>query len=308
MDLARYRSNERALWASLDTIPDERRVTLASTGTEVRVQMTGDGPPLLFIHGASTSGTSWAPLVARLGGFRCLVLDRPGCGTSEPLPRRLASVDDLRSFAGELVPAVLDALDIERAAVVATSFGGCVALHSAHADPERFERLLEIAYPFGAPIEKIPLAMRVATFKPLAWTLTSLPPTKAVVRSIFRQLGLGDALAANRISDEAIRWFQSVLRDTDTLRNELRTNPPIMTPFRGINPEMLFTDAMLDAIDVPLMFAWGTDDPMGGEAAAREFCARIPNARLELLDGHGHAPWLDDPDRIATLTADFLGG
>lgn len=308
MDEDRYRRNERQLWESLDTAPDEARVRLAPTGTEVRLQLVGDGPPVLFVHGASTSGTSWAPLVARLGQFRCLVLDRPGCGLSEPLPRPLRSVDELTSFAGDLLASVLDALGIDRAAIVASSFGGCVALHSVRAHPERFDRLLEIAYPFGAPIEKIPLAMRVATFKPLAWTLTSVPPTKAVVRSILRQLGLADALAENRISDEAIAWFQSLLRDTDTLRNELRANPPIITPFRGMNPEMRYSDAMLEAIGVPLLFAWGSDDPMGGATTAREFCARIPGAQLELLEGHGHAPWMDDPDRIATLAAEFLRG
>jgi pimeloyl-ACP methyl ester carboxylesterase len=73
-----------------------------------------------------------------------------------------------------------------------------------------------------------------------------------------------------------------------------------------MNPAMRYSDAMLDAIDVPLLFAWGTADPMGGEATAREFCARIPHARLELLEGHGHAPWIDDPDRVAALAVEFL--
>ena len=142
----------------------------------------------------------------------------------------------------------------------------------------------------------------------LAWTLTRVPPTRATVRAIFRQIGLADALAAGRISDEAIEWFRSMLRDTDTMRNELRTNPPIITPLRGLNRDVLFTDALLGSLTVPVMFAWGTADPFGGRATAGAFAARIPDARLELLPGAGHAPWMDDPEGVARLTAAFLAG
>ena len=54
----------------------------------LRVQELGDGPPILFIHGANTSGTSWATLAAKLPSFRCLLLDRPGTGLSPALPAR----------------------------------------------------------------------------------------------------------------------------------------------------------------------------------------------------------------------------
>jgi pimeloyl-ACP methyl ester carboxylesterase len=308
VDEARYRRAEQALWRSYGVDPEERLVRLASTGTDVRVQVLGAGPPLLFVHGGSTCGASWAPLVARLGRFRCLVLDRPGCGLSAPLPARFDDVQRLVTFARELLPSVLDALEVQRAAAVSTSFGGLFALHAAHADPGRIDRVLEIGWPFGAPIEKVPLVMRVAAARPLAWTMTRVPPTKATVRAIFRQIGLGEALAAGRISDEAIEWFRSVLRDTDTLRNELRTNPPVITPFRGLNRDVLFPDAVLAELNVPVAFAWGTADPFGGEETARAFAARVAGARLELLPGAGHAPWMDDPDGVARSAEAFLAG
>ena len=84
MDEARYREAERRLWASVGVIPTEQRVRLERTGLTVRVQEVGQGPAVVLIHGASNSGASWAGLVARLDGFRCLLLDRPGCGLSDP--------------------------------------------------------------------------------------------------------------------------------------------------------------------------------------------------------------------------------
>ena len=306
MDELRYREAEREFWESLDVAPAEDRVALASTGTEVRVQSVGDGPPVLFIHGTSNCGASWAPLVARVTGLRRLVLDRPGCGLSDPLPSRFESVGELVDFAGNFVPAVLDALEIRRASVVSTSFGGFFALHSAAAHPERFDRLLHFAWTFGAPIEKFPPVMRLASARLLNHLLLSVPPSTGLVKSIIRQIGLGDALDAGRISDEFLAWFQSMMRDTDTLRNELRTNPRLGTPIRGLKRDVLFTDEVLGSIGVPTKFAWGTADPFGGAETARAFAARTPGAELELLDGMGHAPWIDDPERCAAIATSFL--
>ena len=124
MDEVRFRRSELALWASVEVTPTERRVPLARTGCTVRVQETGSGPALLFIHGAATGGASWAQLVAGLDGFRCLLLDRPGCALSDPLPAPLRRIEEIERYADGLVADVLDALDLERAHIVATSYGG----------------------------------------------------------------------------------------------------------------------------------------------------------------------------------------
>ena len=85
-----YRAAERRLWRSIGVRPIERQIHLERIGVHVRVQEVGQGPPVLFIHGVATSGVSWAGLAARAEGFRCLILDRPGTGLSQPLGRSLA--------------------------------------------------------------------------------------------------------------------------------------------------------------------------------------------------------------------------
>ena len=84
---SRYREAERALWDSLGVEPKEGWLRLPSLDTDVRVLELGVGPPVLFIHGGSTSGTSWADLAAALPEFRCILLDRPGAALSPPLVR-----------------------------------------------------------------------------------------------------------------------------------------------------------------------------------------------------------------------------
>ena len=119
----RYRDAERRLWVAHDAMPTERTLRLARTGAAVRVQEVGAGPPVVFIHGASNAGTSWAPLVVRLPDLRCVLLDRPGCGLSPPLAAGRSDMAALDAVADALVPDVLDALDLDGAAVVGTSFG-----------------------------------------------------------------------------------------------------------------------------------------------------------------------------------------
>lgn len=65
--------------------PAEQRLHLERIDPTVRVQELGDGPPVVFLHGANTAGTSWASLASRLEGFRRIVLDRPGAGLSGAL-------------------------------------------------------------------------------------------------------------------------------------------------------------------------------------------------------------------------------
>ncbi|MBV9934605.1 MAG: hypothetical protein JO367_09925, partial [Actinobacteria bacterium] len=74
---AKYREAEQQLWEYVAVTPTEEWLDLRRTATRVRVQMVGDGPPVVFVHGASNGGASWATLVNRLEGFRCILLDRP---------------------------------------------------------------------------------------------------------------------------------------------------------------------------------------------------------------------------------------
>ena len=308
MNESRYRRAEQALWASVGVAPTERSVRLDGTGTSVRVQEVGGGPTVVFVHGASNAGTSWASLVARMDGFHCVLLDRPGCGLSEPITGRLADVGRLATFADGLVVDVLDAMGIDTAMVVATSFGGYVGLRTAAAHPDRISRTVMIGWTIGAPIAKTPISMRLSTVPGLGQLMLSIPPTAGMVKAMLKGVGLKGAIESGRFGPVEIEWFRSLLRDTDTMRNELRALPPILRPIRGINETILFSDALLASITTPVHFLWGEDDPMGGDAIARAFVTRIRGATLELVPNAGHAPWIDDPDHVAAATKRFLYG
>lgn len=306
MDEAAFREAESRVWEAAGAQPVERLLSLPTVGTTARVLELGEGPPAVFIHGASTGATSWASLAIRLPGVRCILLDRPGCGLSPPRPRTTEPAA-VAAYADALVVDVLDALGIEDAAAVGTSYGGYFALRAAAAHPARFTRLVELGWPVGAPIESTPWLMRIG-MQPFVARLTArIPPNERMVRSMLKQIGLRRAIESGRFGPADVAWFLSVLRDTDTLRNEIDSSLRIVT-LRGFDASTLLPPSLLARVRVPARFLWGDEDPMGGAALARAFVDRLPDATLEMIPRAGHAPWMDEPDLIATRVREFLLG
>lgn len=308
MDEARYRKAEQRLWAHEGVIPTEQLLSLPRTGATVRVQEVGHGPPIVFIHGASNGGTSWAPLVGRLAGFHSIVLDRPGCALSPPLSKPFEVVEQLATFGDTLVPDVLDALGLQHTHVVATSYGGYLALRSAAAHPDRVDRLVLLGWSLGAPMAKTPMMMRLAMVPRIGRALASVPPTERTVRAILKGAGLRQALASGSFTQDMLDLYRSLLRDTDTMRNEIDSVPRFLTPLHGLDERILLSADLLGSVRATTYLLWGDEDPMGSPDIARSFAAQIPTASLELMPGAGHAVWIDDPDHVGTVTARFLAG
>ena len=107
------------------------------------------------------------------------------------------------------------------------------------------------------------------------------------------------------MTDAAIDCFLSLLRDTDTFRNELNAGPRIMT-IRGLDESILLPDRVLGAVRAPTYFLWGEADPFGGPTIATAFASRVPDAKLELIPGAGHAPWIDRPEHVAAVVTDHF--
>ena len=306
VDQARFREAERHLWDTLGLNPTERHVHLNTVDADVRLQETGAGPPVLFVHGGTTSGVSWATLAARLTGFRCILIDRPGTGASQPLPERIDR-ETLPKLGEDLIVDVLDALGLDDVHLVATSFGGYLALHTCAAHPDRVRRMVQFSWPVGAPNPKLPGFFRAAAVPGVSELMGVVPPSERSVRKLFGLLGHGPSLADGRITDEDVTAYLALLRNTATMRNDAAVARAIMTPTGKLHRDVL-PDDLVSSIDTPTLFLWGENDPFGGEAVARRLVDLMPNTVLEMLPGAGHAPWLDDLDYCATATARFLNG
>ncbi len=299
MNENKYRDAERALWSSVGVEPSERFITLPTIGTRVRVQQSGAGDPALFIHGGPNSGSTWAPMVARLTGFQSLLVDRPGTGLSDPYP---VTYRNLPEFGARFVGDVLDGLGLERAHVVASSFGGHLALRSAAAEPGRIDRMVQMAAPALVPQQTIPPFMKALSIRLVRRIIGLLPPNPKAAEIILRQLGHGKTLDAGGFPREFDDWYEALSRYTDTMRHDGDLIGSVVPNRDAIT---LGRD-LLSRVTQPTLFLWGADDGFGGEENARMVSGWLPDARLMMLEDAGHLPWLDDPGYAAEVTEAFL--
>ena len=108
-------------------------------------------------------------------GFRCLVLDRPGTGLSERFDWQPGSV---KGFGEKLVLDCLDALELARTHVVASSFGGYCALLGASVAPNRLRRMVQMAAPALLPGQTLPPFMKTVMIRGARKLIAALPPNK----------------------------------------------------------------------------------------------------------------------------------
>ena len=304
MNEAKYRAAEERLWASVGREPKEHFVRLSGTGTRVRVQEVGEGPPALFLHGGPNSGSTWAPLLEHLEGFRCLLLDRPGTGLSDSIK---LSKDDVTGFASALVSDTLDALEVDRAHVVASSLGGYCALWSASVSPERFDRMVQMACPALLPGQQPPKFMKAIMLPGVRKLIAALPPNKKAGESIMRQIGHGASLDAGILPEAHGEWYEALQRYTDTMKNDFDLIHTVGRNF-GNDETIALGAETLAKVSTPTHFIWGADDGFGGQDVAEWTVAAMPNATVEMRVDSGHLPWLDDPRGVAGATASFLTG
>jgi len=170
------------------------------------------------VHGGPNAGSTWAPLAAEMQDFRCLLLDRTGCDLSEAVD---ITRYNLRAFGADLLAAVLDGLEIEEAAVVASSFGGALALFFAAAHPQRVTRMVQQGCPAFLQGMRVPMFMRMLSIGPLGRGIARQEATAKQSRDIMRQIGHAKSIDQGRL-DDMVEWYVHLMNDTDTMQNEVQ--------------------------------------------------------------------------------------
>jgi len=267
------------------------------------VQVSGEGPPVVFLNGIGSPGIGLAPLVERIAGCQLLIVDLPGHGLAPPYPWSGAPVRDL---AVGVLSGLLDGLGLPSASLVANSLGGMFALWLALDASDRVSSIVLVGEPGialpGARGNAVMGALTTPGLGRLAqWGMTRPAPRRSVRNGLAQTMGQA---AAAHMSDDLVDLYAMSLRipgQAASFRSLLRR----LLRGRQPRPENVLTDAELDRLGRPLLFVWGSDDallsPQDGAASVQ----KIHSARLEVVPG-GHTPWFDDIERCAELVQQGL--
>lgn len=248
----------------------------------------GRGEPVVLLHGgAAAGGLKWAGVVAPLAArFRVVVPDLPGYGMSDK-PR--APYD--RAFYTSWLRGFLDAVGVERASLVGNSLGGAVAAQSALENPARVSRLVLVdAAGCGAFRPSPGLALSLLAYQFAPARLTAALFARHNLRVPLRRPD--PALLA--LADYGV----AVQRTRGANRAFLRGRAKALE---------VFGDERLGQIRQPTLLVWGEDDPFFPLAHAERAASLIPDARLRVICGARHVPFLDHPAEFVRALETFLG-
>jgi pimeloyl-ACP methyl ester carboxylesterase len=268
------------------------------SGRRVHVVAAGDGPPVVHLHGTNTSSLSHLMLLGRMQGTRSYLIDRPGCGLSDP---DFFRPEGFRDYAVEFVGDVLDALDLDAPLLLGASGGGIWATWYALAHPERVSGLVMLGSVPTLPGGRAPLPLRFAA---TPWVgdlmVRGIKPGRRMLLKMMASMGEADtAVQYPDLLDSLVAGAQDPVAIRANLA-ELRA----LISLRGIRTSMRFSREDLRRLAVPTLMIWGDRDPVVPLAQARAAAAEIAHARLEILPA-GHVPQLGHPDRVAALLYEF---
>jgi pimeloyl-ACP methyl ester carboxylesterase len=274
-----------------------RRTTLH--GQELSYLDSGNGPAVLFIHGLLGSHRNWAHLVDALDTrHRVVAPDLIGHGASAKpmgdysLGAHAATLRDL-----------LDHLGIARVTLVGHSLGGGIAMQFCYLFPDRVERLVLVSS--GGLGRSVSPLLRSATLPGADWVLALAASgwvrnRAEAVGGTLRRLGVRPS------ADLTEGWLGfSSLGEAETRRAFLATARSVIDPG---GQTVTAHDHLPMAIAVPTLVVWGTQDRMIPAWHATTAQQAIAGSRVELFEGAGHFPHLEQPERFALLLGDFMAG
>lgn len=169
-----------------------RRVRLDG-GPTLQILETGDGEPLVLLHGSGNSAVSMLPLIEQLHGRPVLAVDRPGHGLSEPL----AALTGTPAHGSRRPHALLDSLQLERVDLLGNSTGGFWSLWMALDRPQRVGHIVLVGATPLLPATQPPLPLRLMTTPGVGDLLGQVmpEPSPASVKKMMATMGEGDTIA-----------------------------------------------------------------------------------------------------------------
>ena len=256
---------------------------IRTAGLEIAFERVGDGPPLVFAHGAASDGRVWRPQLDALADeFTLVAWDEPGAGRSSDVPAHFGLADY-----ADCLAALIEALAIGPAHVAGISWGGTVVLELYRRHPELVATLVLVdtyaGWKGSLPPEEV-RARLTGVYRTLAVPAEELEPARALPGWFAGDppadfIPLLEEMAAD-VRPESMRTALLVMSEADQ---------------RDLLPR----------IAVPSLLIWGELDTRSPLTVARQFEQAIPDTKLVVIPGAGHVSNLEQPELFNDAIREF---
>jgi pimeloyl-ACP methyl ester carboxylesterase len=263
--------------------------TLHTPEVDLHYETTGEGRPVLFIHGVGVAGQAWRPQTDALASeCHAAFFDNRGLGRSVPC-RGPIRIEHMARDAR----AIMDFLQWDSARVVGHSMGGVIAQQLALDCPSRVRSLaLLCTFPSGRDAAR-----------PTPWVLwmalrTRLG-TRRMRRDAFLEMILPKALLAGGDRDDLAR------RMANHIGRDLAHQPPILLQQLRALARHDCRERLAELGSIPTLVVSGDEDRIAPPRFGRELARRIPNATFEVIPRAAHAVTIHDPETVNRRLAAF---
>ncbi|MER5787257.1 alpha/beta hydrolase [Streptomyces sp. NPDC001980] len=278
--------------------PSMHESLLDVSGKKIFVAETGDGPPVLLLHGGGpgASGVSnYGRNIAELAKeYRVIVPDLPGYG------RSTKGVDgsDPFGYLADHIRGVLDRLGLDKAHLVGNSYGGACALRLALDTPDRVDRMVLMGPGGIGTTRALPTPGLHSLLDYYSGDGPSRPKLEKFIRThlVFNAAGVPDSVIDTRYQD--------------SIDPEVVANPPLTRPksLRTVWKMDFTRDKRLERLPVPTLVLWGAADGVNRPGGGRMLAERMPNCDLYMVANTGHWVQWERAELFNSLCADFLAG
>jgi magnesium chelatase accessory protein len=263
-------------------------------GLSVHVQIAGEGPVLLLLHGTGASTHSWRgllPLLAR--HFQVVAPDLPGHGfTADPGMSGLSITGMARAIRG-----LLTELKLEPRFAVGHSAGAALLIRMAldrQIAPDAIIGLNGALQPFGGFAGQFfaPIARLFATLPIMTTMFAWRAKDPRVIDDILKQTG-------SKLDAEGVALYRRLAGSSDHVSAALGMMA---------NWDLHSLEQDMPRLKTKLVLIAGLKDEMVKPSVSRDVSQRLASARLIELPGLGHLAHEEDPARIAALIDDISEG
>jgi pimeloyl-ACP methyl ester carboxylesterase len=249
-------------------------------------------PVALFLHGVPITSLSWTGVIPKVAeaGWRCVAPDWIGLGgSSKPQKQDFPYTPEAYL---EALSAFIDAMEIEKMAIVAQGFLGSVGIQYALKYPEKVDRLTIVS----APIFPV---------NPMPW------PLRKLGLPVAGEMLCQDPLSSERILEKGCKFV--ILEEflQEYRRPFTKSSDPgfaLLAIMRNIQVAKVSQEISvgLSQATFPVQVIWGEKDPWLDVDVAKQATKLIPKGEFKAIDTAGHYPQEHFYDQIGDLLVNFL--
>jgi pimeloyl-ACP methyl ester carboxylesterase len=243
-------------------------------GQRIHWSETGNGPPVILLHGLGSDSSEWT----RVAGFlsarnrRVITLDQIGFGQSGK-PALRYRTETMVSF----LEGFCEALRLERTSLVAHGAAGAVAIQFAAQHPQVVERLVLANTGF-------------------LMNATAIELLNPATRSEARDLQKRTRFETSDWEADQI-WADSMV---SACANQALID--------AAASDAVLSSAALPQLTTPSLVIWGREDRLTPLETGEKIYAAIPNSQMVIIEKAGHAPHREQPAEFSAIVDKFLSG